>query len=264
MLGPRQIERCGRAESGPRRRPPGPGPYPRRRPAATRRVHRRWAPKWTSDRRTMTGTPHPRMSGGRCETPQGASSTGSMPRASEMRSPTGDVPSLTSLSGGEVRSRDQQSQSPRMNGEPQGVSVRAPHHRCPRTPFRTATEPRTARGELVPVPAAASLTQGGEGDDLCRLASRRRGDGNDAQGSRVEAAALRRIQRGAEHVGVVRHLDQERAVYLGAVGLGELEVEWSLRPCPASRGAATWRSRTWPRDSPAVARWWHRCRERRC
>ena len=51
------------------------------------------------------------------------------------------------------------------------------------------------------------------------------GDGDDAEFPGVEPPALRGIQGRTEHVGVVRHLDQECSVHLPVVRVGELEVE---------------------------------------
>ena len=86
------------------------------------------------------------------------------------------------------------------------------------------------RRELVPVPASTTLPEGGEGDYLGCLPTRRRRDGDDAQLPRIQATALRRVQGRAQHVRIVRYLDEKRTVHFPAVGLGELEVERLLCP----------------------------------
>ena len=63
--------------------------------------------------------------------------------------------------------------------------------------------------ELVPVAAAPALPESGGRDDGGCFGAGLGGYGDDAERSGVEAAALRGIERGAEYVGVVGHLDQE-------------------------------------------------------
>ena len=84
---------------------------------------------------------------------------------------------------------------------------------------RTRTHLESLGGELVPVPALVASADRGEGDHrrgvLARRAAAR------AMTPSLPVSMRRRcgdVERGAEHVRVVRHLDEERAVDLGAVG----------------------------------------------
>ncbi len=79
--------------------------------------------------------------------------------------------------------------------------------------------------ELVPVAAPAALAERREGDHRGRFCACLRRDGNDAERARVETTPLRDVEGGTQHVGVVRHLDEEGAVDFPDTGLGELQIE---------------------------------------
>ena len=84
-------------------------------------------------------------------------------------------------------------------------------------PDRDRTSKRSV-GELVPVPAPPPLAERGERDHLGGLGAPVEAVmATTPSVPGVEPTALRRVQRRTEHVGVVRHLDQERTVDRRAV-----------------------------------------------
>src|ERR1700685_1220144 len=95
-------------------------------------------------------------------------------------------------------------------------------------PARPRPDLESLGGELMPMRAPAPLTECRKSEDPRRFCPRSGGDRDHAECSSVKSSTLRRIECGAQYVGVVRHLNQERAIDLGTTGLGELKVEGIL------------------------------------
>ena len=91
---------------------------------------------------------------------------------------------------------------------------------------RNAIAPRTLSSvNSCQYAAAAPLAERGRGEERGGLRPGARRHGEDAELAGVEVTALGVVGRRADDVRVVRDHDQDRAVDVLAVGVGELQVE---------------------------------------
>ena len=124
-----------------------------------------------------------------------------------------DVAGATSLGRFEVSFGHQETKAA---GEDPKHHRRRHLERLPVDASEGRTRPRAnleARGgELVPVAAAVSSTDGIEGEEACGVLPRGSGEGDDTELAGVDAASLPGVEGRVKRIGVVGDLDDERAV----------------------------------------------------